>query len=76
MNARSRAGIALAFVCLLSTPSCVTAALWEDHRTCRYGHGWSEAAVVGRVVLTPFTLLLDGLIISAYACASCGHCCR
>jgi hypothetical protein len=75
MTARSRAGLALAFVCLLSTPSCVTAALWDDHHADCHG-GWSQGAVVGRVLLTPFTLLIDGLIISAYVCAhsGCGGC--
>jgi hypothetical protein len=75
MTARSRAGCALALVCLLSTPSCVTAALWDDHNRCH--GGWSQADVTWRAILTPFTLLVDGLIISAYVCCSgCGHGCR
>jgi hypothetical protein len=76
MSTKSRrAGLALALVCLLSTPSCVTAALWEE--PCGRGYSsWSEGEVVGRVLLTPFTLMIDCVLISAYACAHSGHACR
>lgn len=81
MNARSRrAGLALALVCLLATPSCVTAALWEP--PCEnQGYEWSEGEVVGRVLLTPFTLALDFILLSAQVCAHSGsycggHACR
>ena len=61
MNTKSRrAGLALALACVLATPSCVTAALWD--KPCSH-HGWRQSEVVGRVLL------------SAYACAQgCGHC--
>jgi hypothetical protein len=78
MNRSSkRAGLALALVCLLSTPSCVTAALWQDppHR-CGHWSGWD---VSGRVLLTPFAVVADVLLITAVVCAQCnggGHCCR
>jgi len=71
MRTKTRwAGFALAFVCVLATPSCVTAALWDE--PC-HGHGaWDQGEVVGRVLLTPFTLMIDCVLLSAYAC---GHCC-
>lgn len=75
MTARSRAGFALALVCLLSTPSCVTAALWDDQGHGCHG-GWSQCDVAWRAALTPFTLLIDGLIISAYFFSGGGHGCR
>jgi hypothetical protein len=71
-----RAGLVLALVCLLGTPSCVTAALWDE--PCgRPSSTWSQGEVVGRVLLTPFTLMIDAVLISAYACGhGCGHGCR
>ena len=75
MNARTRAGLALAGVCLFSTPSCITAALWEDHH---HGCGGStQCHIAWRAALTPFTLLADALLIGVYVCGSChggGHC--
>jgi fatty acid desaturase len=74
MNARTRRGsLALALACLLCLPSCVTAALWEG-AGCRAG--WSDGEVAGRVLLTPFTLLLDAMLIGAEVCAhGCAHGC-
>ena len=71
-----RAGLALALVCLVSTPSCVTAALW-DHPCERHCGRWSGWDVTGRVVLTPITLAVDAVLITALVCSQgCGHCCR
>lgn len=76
MRTRSnRAGLTLAFTLLLATPSCVTAALWE--RPCHSSaHGWNEVEVAGRVLLTPLTLALDAVLITAYVGAHCGSACR
>lgn len=67
MNARTRrAGLVLAFVCFLSTPSCVTAQLWEPH--CGRSHdNWKAAEYIGRILLTPFTLAIDFALL----CAQC-----
>jgi hypothetical protein len=71
-----RAGFALALVCLVSTPSCVTAALW-DHPCGHHGGRWSGWDVTGRAVLTPITLAIDAVLITAVVCSQgCGHCCR
>lgn len=70
-----RAGLVLALVCLLAVPSCVTAALWDD--SCRSScHRWSDLEVAGRVLLTPFALVADAVLISVYVGAHCGQACR
>ncbi len=68
-----RAGLAQAIVCLLGTPSCITAALWDGSGSARRT---SDAEVVGRVLLTPFTLALDAALLCVYAGAHCGSACR
>lgn len=74
-TASRRAGYALALVCLLSTPSCVTASLWQE--PCGRGYSsWSEGEIVGRVLLTPFTLAIDAVLIGAWCCAHCSNGCR
>lgn len=76
MATRSRrAGLALALCCLTVVPSCVTAALWDHHgrRSCR---GWNEVEVAGRVLLTPFALALDAVLIAGYVGAHCHSSCR
>jgi len=76
MGTRSRrAGLALALVCLPMTQSCVTAALW-DTRNRSSCHGWNEVEIAGRVLLTPITLVVDAVIVSAYVGAHCGAACR
>lgn len=70
-----RAGLALAIVSLLGMPSCITAALWDGQggSSC---HSTTDAEVVGRVLLTPFTLVLDAALICVYVGAHCGSACR
>ena len=71
-----RASLALALVCLVSTPSCVTAALW-DHPGAHQCGRWSGWDVTGRALLTPFTVAIDAVLVTAFICSqSCGHCCR
>jgi hypothetical protein len=75
-SSTKRAGLALALVCLVSTPSCVTAALW-DHPCGHHGGRWSGLDVTGRVLLTPFALAIDAVVVTALVCSqSCGSCCR